>query len=95
MSAYRDNARKLAGANAQVLGISTDDLATQKKFAESLKLPFPLLADPKGVVARAYDVLDGDVAKRVTFVIKSGKIVKVLEGKEALDPEPALNACTL
>jgi peroxiredoxin Q/BCP len=72
-----------------------DDLATQKKFAESLKLPFPLLADPKGTVTRAYDVelADEHVPDRVTFVIKDGKVTKVLEGKEALDPTPALTAC--
>jgi peroxiredoxin len=97
MSAFRDQARKFTDAHAQVLGISTDDLATQKKFAESLKLPFPLLADPKGIVARAYDVEDPQdhVANRVTFVIVDGKIAKVLEGKDAIDPAPALGACTL
>ena len=95
MSAFRDQARKFAGANAQVLGISMDDLETQKKFAESLKLPFPLLADPKGVVTRAYDVEipDAHVPNRVTFVIKNGKVIKVLEGKDALDPAGALTAC--
>jgi peroxiredoxin len=74
-----------------------DDLATQKKFADSLKLPFPLLADPSGTVARAYDVEDAQehVANRVTFVIREGKIAKVLEGKDALDPTPALGACAL
>jgi len=49
-----------------------DDLDTQKKFAESLKLPFPLLADPKGEVVRAYGVEmqhNGKTyADRVTFV---------------------------
>jgi hypothetical protein len=35
-------------------------------------------------------------AGRVTFVIdKEGKVVKVLEGKDALDPNPALVACPL
>lgn len=97
MSAFRDQARKFTDAHAQVLGISMDDLATQKKFAESLKLPFPLLADPKGTVTKAYDVEDPEdhVPNRVTFVITNGKIAKVLEGKDALDPTPALTACPL
>ena len=97
MSAFRDQARKFTDAHAQVLGISMDDLATQKKFAESLKLPFPLLADPKGTVTKAYDVEDAEdhVPNRVTFVITNGKIAKVLEGKDALDPTPALTACPL
>jgi len=77
-----------------------DDLDTQKKFADSLKLPFPLLADPKGEVVRAYGVEmqhNGKTyASRITFVIDAGgKVTKVLEGKDALDPAPALDACPL
>ena len=72
-----------------------DDLATQKRFAESLKLPFPLLADPDGTVARAFGVENADAhyASRVTFVIARGKVVKVLEDKDAIDPTGALGAC--
>lgn len=96
MSGFRDIAAKFADANAQVLGISTDDLDTQKKFADSLKLPFPLLADPDGSVSKAYGVWSDGYAQRVTFVIGGdGKIEKVLSGKEALDPAPALASCPL
>ena len=71
-----------------------DDLTTQKKFAESLKLPFPLLADPDAKIARAYGVAGEGYAKRVTFVISSsGKVLKVFEGGEALDPAGAVAAC--
>lgn len=94
MSAFRDQIKRFADANAQVLGISTDDLATQKRFADSLHLPFPLLADHGGAVASAYDVKLLGFAKRVTFVVdKAGKVVKILEGKDALDPSPSLSAC--
>jgi len=98
MSGYRDIASRFADKDAQVLGVSMDDLTTQKKFAESLNLPFPLLADPKGEVAKAYGVEGpgGLYAQRVTFVIDGdGKVSKVLEGKDALDPAPALEACPL
>ena len=79
-----------------MLGISTDDVATQKKFADSLKLPFPLLADADASVAKAYGVFEDGYAKRVTFVIDAdGKIVKTYEGKDALDPAPALTSCPL
>ncbi len=94
MAAFRDKIAEFKAADAQVLGISMDDLDTQKRFAESLKLPFPLLADPEGTVARAYGVAGPGYANRVTFVIgKDGKVTKVLEGKEALDPAGALQAC--
>jgi peroxiredoxin Q/BCP len=94
MSAFRDLSSEFAGAGAQVLGISMDDLTTQKKFAAELKLPFPLLADPQGTVAKAYGVKSLGFANRVTFVIDAtGTVVKVLEGKDALDPSGALSAC--
>jgi len=98
MTAFRDQlAEKFADINAQVLGVSTDDLDTQKKFAESLKLPFPLLADPGGVAAKAYGVMsEKGYANRVTFVIdKDGNVSKVLEGKDAFDPSPALSSCPM
>lgn len=99
MSAFRDIHSEFAGADAQVLGVSMDDLETQKKFQESLKTPFPLLADPKGGAAAAYGVKTempsgATVANRVSFVIdKEGKVIKVLEGRDALDPAGALSAC--
>ena len=94
MSAFRDVHAEFAGADAQVLGVSMDDLETQTKFAESLKLPFPLLADPEGVAATAFGVKGDGYAQRVTFVIdKDGKVVRVIEGRDALDPAGALAAC--
>lgn len=99
MSAFRDQHSEFAGADAQVLGISMDDLETNTRFAESLTTPFPLLSDPKGDVAAAYGVKTempsgAAVASRVTFVIgKDGKVVKVFEGRDALDPAGALGAC--
>lgn len=99
MSAFRDQHAEFAGADAQVLGVSMDDLETQKRFAESLNSPFPLLSDAEGQAATAYGVLKQSdsgarSASRVTFVIgKDGKVQAVFEGKDALDPAGALNAC--
>jgi thioredoxin-dependent peroxiredoxin len=96
MSAFREFKERFAGKNAQVLGVSMDDLDTQKRFAQSLSLPFPLLADPRGEAAEAYGVKKGTYADRVTFVIDAeGKVVQVVSGKDALDPSPALDACPL
>ncbi len=99
MSAFRDTHSDFAGADAQVLGVSMDDHETQKKFQDSLKTPFPLLADPKGEAASAYGVKTEMpngmvVASRVTFVIgKDGKVLKIVEGRDAIDPAGALAAC--
>ena len=96
MSAFRDLGSRFGDKNAQVLGVSMDDLDTNKKFAESLKLPFPLGSDPKGEMAEAYGVKNGSYASRVTYVIDGdGKILKVVEGRDAIDPSSALEACPL
>ena len=86
---------KLGAADAQIFGVSTDDLETQKKFSASLKLPFPLLADPDGIAAKSYGILSaGLYAVRTTFVIGAdGKVLKIVDGSAAIDPSPALEAC--
>ena len=95
MSGLRDVHAQFTDQDAQVLGVSMDNLETQTKFAESLKTPFPLLADPEGTVARAYGVAnEGGYANRVTFVIDAeGKVRAVFEGKDAVDPAGAIAAC--
>jgi peroxiredoxin Q/BCP len=94
LSALRDQIERFAGKNAQVLGVSMDDLDTQKRFAQSLSLPFPLLADPKGEAAEAYGVKKDKYASRATFVISpEGSVIKVLEGADAFDPAAAADAC--
>jgi peroxiredoxin Q/BCP len=59
---------------------SVDDPETNKKFAESLELDFPILSDPGKNVARAYGVVtpERQVAHRWTFYIGAdGKIQSV------------------
>jgi hypothetical protein len=40
-------------------------------------------------------VKNGSHANRATFIIEDGKILRVVEGNDALDPDPALAACPL
>ncbi|QDX80434.1 peroxiredoxin [Denitratisoma sp. DHT3] len=71
--AFRDDLHKLAALGAQVVGISVDDSASHKAFAEKYHLPFPLLADKDGAVAGRYGALYDlwlmKFAKRYTFLI--------------------------
>lgn len=81
---FRDDIFAFREANAQVLGISLDDVESHKKFAEKYSLPFPLLADTDGIVADRYGVktrmFGMTVAKRQTFIIgPDGRIVKHYE----------------
>ena len=60
--------------------ISTDDAATNTKFAESLSCDYPILADADAKVAAAYGVLmpGTTFAKRWTFYIgPDGKIIDI------------------
>lgn len=85
---FRDNIFEFKKVNAQILGISLDDVQSHKKFAESHNLPFPLLADTDGNVADAYGVksrkLGFTLARRQTFLVSpDGKIAKHYE---SVDP---------
>ena len=70
---FRDNIFAYSELNAQVLGVSLDDVESHKNFAENHNLPFPLLADTEGAAAEAYGVITKfagmTVAKRQTFII--------------------------
>ncbi|MBS2021732.1 MAG: peroxiredoxin [Deltaproteobacteria bacterium] len=99
MKGYQATQPKFVEGDAQILGVSVDDLETQKKFAESLGLQFPLMSDPEGTAAKAYGVygmMGLKLAARTTFVIDgTGHVVQIIEGKDAIDPASALEACPL
>ncbi len=74
---FRDNYGELAMAGASIVGVSTDDVETQCKFANSVDAQFPVVGDPGGSIARAYDVrwpLVG-LAKRVTYILSPARVV--------------------
>ena len=70
---FRDEVFAFRALNAQILGVSLDDVESHKQFAENHGLPFPLLADTAGRTADLYGVktrMAGmTVAKRQTFLI--------------------------
>jgi len=81
---FRDNIFAFKEINAQILGVSLDDVESHQKFAENHGLPFPLLADSEGDAAEAYGVktkmFGMTVAKRQTFLIgPDGTIAKHYE----------------
>ncbi len=81
---FRDNMFAVRKAGVQILGISVDDVASHKAFAEMHGLPFPLLADPTKETAKRYGVLSSmgaiQIARRDTFIIDpQGKIVRHFE----------------
>ncbi len=53
---FRDNYGKLKEMNADVVGISGDEVENLKYFKKAHQLNFPLLADPDGKIARKFGV---------------------------------------
>ena len=77
---FRDAHEEYKTKDMVVLGVSTDNEASHKKFTEKYGLPFQLIADVDKAVTIAYDADGGGYAKRVTYVIDgTGKIAQVYE----------------
>ena len=75
----RDGYSNFDQKNINVIGISTDNLKTQKKFKKDKELPFDLIADSDKQVSQKFGVL-GDLgfASRITFIVDpEGKIAYV------------------
>jgi peroxiredoxin Q/BCP len=83
---FRDLLPRFQGVNAQILGISPDDVKSHVKFRDKFALPFPLLADVGHPVADKYGTWQEKSMygrkymgiARTTFVIDAkGRIAKV------------------
>jgi len=79
---FRDDLPALRKLDAEVLGVSVDNPESHARFSGKHGLPFPLLADTDGKVARQYGALWSlafiRFAKRHTFIIDpQGKIAKI------------------
>jgi thioredoxin-dependent peroxiredoxin len=98
MKAYQSGMQKFQESGAQVFGISTDNIPSQKAFAQSLNLTFPLLSDfVDRNVSQEYGVYipQKAIAGRVTFVIdKEGKINFIESGGDAMKILGAGDACS-
>ncbi|CAM01199.1 peroxiredoxin Q/BCP [Saccharopolyspora erythraea NRRL 2338] len=75
---FRDLSAEFAAVGAAPVGVSTDPVAKQRRFAEANSFGFPLLSDFDGQVARAFGVKRrfGPLpVKRHTFVIGTDRTV--------------------
>jgi peroxiredoxin Q/BCP len=70
---FRDDIGTLGDLGAAVVGVSVDSAASHADFSRKYRLPFPLLSDPDGHTAAAYDSLLNlgvvRLARRRTFII--------------------------
>ena len=76
--AFRDEFEEFARLDAEVIGISSDSVASHERFAKRHDLPFTLLSDEGGRVRRLYGVPStlGLFPGRVTYVIDEGGVVR-------------------
>jgi peroxiredoxin Q/BCP len=77
---FRDLASEFTSVGANRVGISTDGVDKQAKFAELQKFDYPLLSDSDGTVATQFGVKRGLLGKlmpvkRTTFVIDTDRTV--------------------
>lgn len=99
---FRDSYEVFKEAGAEVIGVSSDSVASHERFATKHRLPFTILADEGGKVRKRYGVRPtlGIMPGRVTYVIdRDGTVRHVFSSQlgaqkhvgEALD---ALNQIT-
>ncbi|MDQ3799798.1 MAG: peroxiredoxin [Acidobacteriota bacterium] len=78
LCSVRDNWEQYEATGAEVVGISTDSVASHKDFADKYNLTLRLLADEKGEVNKLYDAkswLPGRSARAVVVIDKTGRVV--------------------
>jgi peroxiredoxin Q/BCP len=98
LKAYQADIAKFDAADTQILGLSVDSFAANKRFAEDLGVTFPLLSDFHRKVSKAYGILDEErgFATRATFVVDEEGIIRHIEqGGSAIDPSGAYQACNV
>lgn len=72
----RDGYADLSKHGVKIVGVSADEVASQKKFVDNQKLPYPLLADAENKIIQSFGVggLFG-FAKRSAFLFRDGKLI--------------------
>jgi peroxiredoxin Q/BCP len=101
LSARKADYSKFSELGVQILGISSDNPFAQKTFADSLKLPFPLLSDfPDRKVIQTYGILGASqmTAQRSFFLVDERGILRqqwllgAAGGNTVMPSDPILKA---
>ena len=78
--AFRDEFSEFRNLGAEVLGVSTDDERSHKKFVEKFSLPFRLLADTDREIVEAYGVW-GEKSLYGRKYMGTNRVTYVIDGK--------------
>ena len=82
---FRDEFETFTDMNVAVIGISADNVASHKRFAEKYQLPYTLLSDSDKKVRKLFGVkntLLGILPGRVTYIIDKEGIVRFIFEKQ-------------
>lgn len=78
---FRDQYEDFKDLGAEVIGISSDSLASHQKFSKQYRLPFILLSDSDKTIRKSFGVptgLFGLVPGRVTYVTDKQGVVQMV-----------------
>jgi peroxiredoxin Q/BCP len=90
----RDYNAEIRERGAEVIGVSTQDQASHRRFSEKHRLTFPLLADTDRAIGKSYGAIGGGgllntvvnalgLASRITFIIdEQGRIAHIIDGPD-------------
>ena len=73
---FQQDLPKYIDINAQILGVSADDIDSHAEFCDSEGLKFPLLADTDGTVSKAYGSWINFISMRHSFIIDPDGILR-------------------
>lgn len=73
---FQQDIAEYEARNAQILGVSVDDVDSHAEFCDSEGLKFPLLADTSGNVSKAYGSWLGAMSLRHTYLIDPDGILR-------------------
>ena len=73
---YRDGIESFSELGVSVVGISSDDLESHRRFRSKHELPFILLSDPDLEVAKLYGCKGTLGMKRAVFLVDENGVVR-------------------
>ncbi len=73
---FQEDLPQYLARNAQILGVSMDDVDSHAEFCDSEGLKFPLLADIDGSVSKAYGSWMGYASLRHTYLVDPEGILR-------------------
>jgi len=77
---FRDGWSKFKKRGVAVVGVSTDDEKSHRKFADKFSLPFPLLADPEKKIVNDYGVW-GEKSMYGRKYMGTNRVTYLIDGK--------------